>query len=205
MSKQDSSKSKLACSQAAMDVTSDTSKFVCVYEQDANVYLRLAGILENPDGVTGDHIKVFTINRDIRVTNSDGILVVRLSDLRGAPEYRFRTALLVIEPDVNPCRRSNECKQIIRYFEQAAFIDIGLEQTLQLQVCDFIAPAENNQVVFVSGALGCSCIPDDISGRLGAVKAKQLDENLTDYPTADLFLIHLRRDIVPPATKPAPQ
>ena len=123
---------------------------VCIYEQDSEVYLRIGGVLENlVDVEVQDKVEIFDINRNIYVSADGDVLIVKFSELLGAPEWRFSSALIVIQPNIKPCRRNNSCKQVIR---QPAYVDIGIGSgdTRQLQVCTLIAASED-KVYLIKG------------------------------------------------------
>ena len=131
---------------------SSPNESFCIYEQESNVYLRIAGFLESPPGSTGpQELRILTINKQYRITADGNILVVNRPDVVGS-EIRFGSALIVLQPEISFCQRNNDCKQIIRYFEQAAFVDIGNVETHQLLVCDIIA-ASDNLVYLLSGVI----------------------------------------------------
>jgi hypothetical protein len=87
----------------------------CDNDQDSEVYLRIVGFLEN----TGSdyQLKTIDINSNISISAEDDILVVKFSDFLGAQEWRFASALIILEPKIQHCRRNNPCKQLIRYIE----------------------------------------------------------------------------------------
>ena len=172
---------------------------ICVYEQESEVYLRLAGFLERPIGETGDQeLTYLSINRNYYLSASDNVLILRQANIPGAPEYRFSSALIVLQPDVRPCQRRNDCKQIVRYFEQSAYVDIGELQTYQLQVCDLIA-ANDNLLYYINGYFNeCNCDQYAIGERVGQVSRLKSSERLS-FPSAAEFFIHLRNPIPSPA------
>ena len=173
---------------------------ICIYEQETDVFLRLGGTLVAATGATGEtggngEDRLLTINRDYLVTAEEDVLVVRATRL-GAPEYRFDRIAIILAPDVRVCRRDNDCKQVVRFREQSAFIDVAADETLQLQACDFLF-ADDGEVVFAAGFLNrCDCSAENLETLLADAGA-QADEDL-DLPRAESFLIHLRRiDLVP--------
>ncbi|CAH6418348.1 Hypothetical protein HVR_LOCUS107 [uncultured virus] len=174
----------------------DKEESICFYEQESDVYLRFGGILESATGTTGTpQIKIFTISRDYRIAADNDVLVVSRPGVIG--EIRFSSALIVLSPQIRPCRRNNGCKQIIRYFEQAAFVDIGDVETIQFQVCDIIA-ASDGLIYLLSGVFDdCNC-EDDLLQR-AADRTRLVAANLPGFPSAPEFLVHLRRSLAAPA------
>ena len=168
---------------------------VCIYEQDSEVYLRIAGLLENTDG-TGpvEQVKTFDINRNIYVSADGDILVLKFSELLGAPEWRFSSALIVLQPNIQPCRRNNSCKQVIRYIEQPAYVDIGIDSgdSRQLQICTLIAASEGR--VYLLERLFEECDCGDIEVASGVLRVNNAE--IPDFPSADRFLLHLKYQVV---------
>lgn len=105
-------------------------------------------------------------------------------------------AVVVLAPEIKACRRNNPCKQIIRYIEQSAFIDVSETQTIQLQICDLIA-ADNDLVYFIR-INTCDCDIEELKASVLSAKDKITathngdDIELIIY-VAESFLIHLRR------------
>lgn len=169
---------------------------VCIYEQDSEVYLRIGGVLENlVDIEVQDQVKIFDINRNIYVSADGDVLIVKFSELLGAPEWRFSSALIVLQPNIKPCRRNNSCKQVIRYIEQPAYVDIGIGSgdTRQLQVCTLIAASEGKVYLLEGLFEDCEC--GDIEVAPGVLRANEAKH--PDFPSADRFLLHLKYPIVP--------
>jgi len=159
---------------------------ICIYEQDSEVYLRIAGFLEGLE----DQLKTIDINRNIFISADNNVLIVKFSELLGAQEWRFSSALIVLQPKIQPCRRNNPCKQIIRYIEQPAYVDIGIDSgdTHQLQVCTLISAFEGRVYLLERLFEDCDCnVIDPFDGVSYAKSAK-----LAEFPSAERFLLHLK-------------
>lgn len=173
---------------------------ICIYEQESEVFLRLAGILEGntgSTGITGDaEIQIITINKSILAFADGGILVIRAPSATGGQEFRFSSSVVVLSPDIRPCPRKNSCKQVVRYIEIPAYIDISPVETRQLQVCTLIV-ASGGLVYLFENACDCA---EDLRGAPRAIAGV----DSIDFPSAESFLIHLKFVCAAPAAPVAP-
>lgn len=169
-------------------------KPICTYEQEIEAYFQVAGLLESPTGDTGGvREKSVLINRNLRISADDDVLVLRRSTLPGAPELRFTNALVVLPPDLKKCSRDSECKRIIRYIEQSAYIDIADLETYRVDSCDAIV-ALDGVVYFVSGFLRCDCEKKSLTSIIRKLAALRLPF-LRNQPSGPYVELHLRSSV----------
>lgn len=157
---------------------------VCVYERENLVYLLLKG--SGPPPSEDPVLKSLKINQSYVVTAEDDELIIR-ADREGAVEHRFNAAVVILAPEVRLCPRNNSCKQVTRFQEVSAFIDVGPDDTRQLQACDVIVASED-EVIYVP-SFECDCDESDVA----QVVANANFDDHEEYPRAESFLIHLRK------------
>lgn len=160
-----------------------SNKSVCVYQREKVIYLNLQGVAYP----SGEDKKV-TINQTYIVTaeevDDSDVLVVR-ADRDGAVEHQFDGGVLVTVPDVLPCPRNNPCKQVTKYHEVSAFIDVGSDDTRQLQEFDGIA-ARDGEVMYIPN-MSCGEPNSSVNELIS-----EADLEHEDYPRAESFRIHLK-------------